>query len=151
MKLTSFTDYSLRVLMYLAVDVTRRATISEIASAFAVSENHLTKVVHHLGRHGWITTLRGKGGGLTLARPSDEILIGQVVRDSEGDSVPAECFQGDGGCAISDCCGLKGVLAEAVRAFYSVLDRHTLADVTRNPHELTQVLRFSRPAPALQP
>src|SRR5689334_11246748 len=107
MKLTAFTDYSLRVLIFLAADPDRRATIAEIAKAFDVKENHLTKVVHHLGRQGWLETLRGKGGGLHLARPAKEIGVGRVIRDTEGAAVPAECFAGgESHCAIVRCCGL---------------------------------------------
>jgi len=141
MKLTSFTDYSLRVLIYLAADPTRRATIAEITKAFDVSENHLTKVVHLLGKQGWIETTRGKGGGILLARPPEEISIGRVVRDTEGPAMPAECFAEDGGrCVITRCCRLKGVMAEAVDAFYAVLDQYTLADLTTNRHVLREVL-----------
>ncbi len=141
MKLTSFTDYSLRVLIYLAADPSRRATISEIAQAFNVSENHLTKVVHLLGRQGWIDTVRGKGGGILLAMPPEDIRIGKVIRDAEGIDMPAECFGEDGGrCVITRCCRLKGVLAEAVDAFYAVLDQYTLADITVNSHVLRKVL-----------
>ena len=141
MKLTSFTDYSLRVLIYLAAEPSRRATIAEIAKAFDVSENHLTKVVHLLGKHGWIETVRGKGGGMHLAMKPQDICIGKVVRDTEGLDVPAECFAIDGGhCIISSSCKLKGVLAEAVRAFYSVLDDYTLADITRNRGVLGKIL-----------
>jgi len=141
MKLTAFTDYSLRVLIYLAADVRRRATIAEIAKAFDVSENHLTKVVHLLGKQGWIDTVRGKGGGMELAKEPENICIGKVVRDTEGVSIPAECFLVDGGhCAISGSCRLKAVLGEAVRAFYSVLDNYTLADITRNRIVLGKIL-----------
>jgi Rrf2 family transcriptional regulator, nitric oxide-sensitive transcriptional repressor len=141
MKLTSFTDYSLRVLMYLAAAPERRATIAEIAAAFDISENHLTKVVHLLGKQGWIETVRGKGGGLLLARPPADICIGHVVRNTEGVATPAECFESDGGgCLITPCCRLKGVLGEAVTAFYSVLDRYTLADIARNRQALARVL-----------
>jgi len=141
MKLTGFTDYSLRVLIYLATDATRRATITEIAAAFDVSENHLVKVVHFLGRQGWIETVRGKGGGISLAMSPERIPIGQVVRDTEGPALPAECFSERGGhCAIDSCCRLKGVLGEAVRAFYSVLDRYTLEDLARNRQTLGKVL-----------
>jgi Rrf2 family transcriptional regulator, nitric oxide-sensitive transcriptional repressor len=141
MKLTAFTDYSLRVLMYLAADTNRRATIREIAAAFAISENHLDKVVHALGKHGWIATVRGKGGGISLALAPDVINVGLVVRDTEGAAVAAECFRPDGGnCAIAATCKLKNVLAEAVRAFYLVLDSYTLADITRNRHALGKVL-----------
>ena len=145
MKLTAFTDYSLRVLMYLATEPNRRATIAEICTAFDIKENHLTKVVHHLAKGGWIETVRGKGGGLTLARPADAIFVGEVVRGTEGDAVPAECFSpGGSNCAIVRCCGLKGVLAEAVDAFQAVLDRYTLADITQNQKALSAVLHLHR-------
>jgi Rrf2 family nitric oxide-sensitive transcriptional repressor len=141
MRLTAFTDYSLRVLIYLAAEPSRRATIAEIAKSFDVSENHLTKVVHLLGRHGWIETVRGKGGGLQLARNPQDICIGKVVRETEGVAMPAECFGVDGGsCVITRSCGLKRALGEAVRAFYSVLDSYTLADITRNRSVLSKIL-----------
>jgi len=147
MKLTAFTDYSLRVLIFLATDPDRRATIAEISNAFEISENHLVKVVHFLGRHGWITTVRGKGGGIQLAKAAGDIRVGRVVRDTEGAAMPAECFgEEQSQCAIASCCRLKGVLAEAVAAFYAVLDRHTLADLTRNKAALGSILHFHRPA-----
>jgi Rrf2 family nitric oxide-sensitive transcriptional repressor len=145
MKLTAFTDYSLRVLIYLATEPDRRATIAEICAAFDIKANHLTKVVHHLGKCGWVSTVRGKGGGLTLARPADQISVGRVVRDAEGEDQPAECFSSEEShCAIVRGCRLKGVLGEAVDAFYAVLDRYTLADITRNREMLAQVLHFHR-------
>jgi len=148
MKLTAFTDYSLRVLIYLATTPNQRATIQEIVTAFEVSEHHLTKVVHFLGRSGWIATTRGKGGGMSLAKPPEQIRIGQVVRDTEGRPVPAECFESGGGqCALGRCCNLKGMLSAAIEAFYAELDRYTLADVTRNRRELAQVLHLHRPVP----
>jgi Rrf2 family transcriptional regulator, nitric oxide-sensitive transcriptional repressor len=141
MKLTAFTDYSLRVLIYLAADGTRRATISQIAEAFGVSEHHLVKVVHFLGKQGWIETVRGKGGGILLAMPAEQVNVGRVVRDTEGAAVPAECFSADGGhCVITDACRLQGVLGEAVKAFYAVLDGYTLADIARNRLTLAKVL-----------
>ena len=143
MKLTGFTDYSLRVLIYLAAAPSRRVTIAEISAAFGVSENHMTKVVHSLGKQGWIATVRGKGGGIVLAKPPEAIVVGHVMRDTEGVAVPAECFRIDkGNCVISSCCQLKGVLAEAVQAFYSVLDRYTLADITRDRQSLGDILHF---------
>ena len=149
MKLTAFTDYSLRVLIYLAAEPERRATIAEISAAFDIKENHLTKVVHRLGKGGWVETVRGKGGGLTLAKPADAIGVGQVVRDTEGEAIPAECFATEeSDCAIVRCCRLKGVLAEAVAAFYGVLDRYTLADITQNRRALSGILHFHRPTPA---
>ena len=92
MRLTSFTDYSLRVLMYLATDPDRRATISEIAAAFDISRNHLMKVVHFLGQQGWLANVRGRSGGIELGKAPEAINIGAVVRAAEGDAMPAECF-----------------------------------------------------------
>lgn len=152
MKLTAFTDYSLRVLIYLAAEPQRRATIADICAAFDIKANHLTKVVHHLAKSGWVTTVRGKGGGLTLARPADEIRVGYIVREAEGQAMPAECFAAEeSNCAIAACCRLKGVLAEALNAFYAVLDRYTLADITRNREQLAGILHFHRTMPAAQP
>jgi Rrf2 family transcriptional regulator, nitric oxide-sensitive transcriptional repressor len=148
MKLTSFTDYSLRVLIYLAAEPGRRATISEIAVAFGISENHLTKVVHFLGKQGWIATVRGKGGGMGLARPPEQIVIGQVVRSTEGSAMPAECFdQASDTCPITPVCNLKRVLQEAVEAFLLVLDGYTLADLVRNRATLARVLKIQTVAP----
>lgn len=147
MKLTTFTDYSLRVLICLAAAPERRATIAEICTAFGIKENHLTKVVHHLGKRGWVRTTRGKGGGLLLAKPAQDIRVGHVVRDTEGEAMPAECFAAEQStCAIVSCCGLRGVLAEAVQAFYAVLDHYTVADLARQPRELSSILHFHRPA-----
>ena len=141
MKLTTFTDYSLRVLIYLATQHGRRATIAQIAGVFKVSENHLVKVVHYLGKNGWLANVRGKGGGLELAHAPARINIGCVVRQTEGSAVVAECFSDAGShCVIARSCRLKGVLGEAVKAFYAVLDRYTLADLVRNRHELAKVL-----------
>jgi Rrf2 family transcriptional regulator, nitric oxide-sensitive transcriptional repressor len=141
MKLTAFTDYSLRVLIYLAAEPTRRATIAEIAAAFDISENHLVKVVHFLGKQGWIETVRGKGGGILLATAPEAINVGRVVRDTEGAAVPAECFLPEGGtCVITAACRLKNVLAEAVKAFYAVLDGYTLADISKNRQALARTL-----------
>jgi Rrf2 family nitric oxide-sensitive transcriptional repressor len=143
MKLTSFTDYSLRVLIYLAADPDRRATIAEIATAFAVSENHLTKVVHFLGKEGWLLTVRGKGGGMGLAQAAEDIGVGQVVRATEGEAMPAECFgEHPDNCAIARVCRLRSVLDEAVEAFYAVLDRYTLADLVHNRSSLSKVLQI---------
>ena len=141
MKLTAFTDYSLRVLIYLAAQPERRATIAEIAAAFAVSENHLTKVVHFLGKQGWLANVRGKGGGLGLALAPQRIVIGDVVRATEGKALPAECFGDEPErCSIERICRLRGVLKEAVQAFQAVLDRYTLADLVHNQATLSRVL-----------
>lgn len=141
MRLTTFTDYSLRVLIYLAVDPDRRATIAEIATSFDIKENHLSKVVHFLAQQGWLNTVRGKGGGLELALPPDQVNIGDVVRRTEGADVPAECFdRRHNRCRISPVCRLQGVLQEAVQAFHAVLQRHSLADLVHNRQALASLL-----------
>jgi Rrf2 family nitric oxide-sensitive transcriptional repressor len=143
-RLTSFTDYGLRVLMYLAAEPDRRATIGEIAKAFSISENHLMKVVHFLGKAGLLANVRGRGGGLALARSPAEINVGAVVRAIEGDAAPAECFdRARNTCGIARSCQLRGVLEEAVDAFHAVLDRHTLADITRNRKPLARILHIA--------
>jgi Rrf2 family nitric oxide-sensitive transcriptional repressor len=150
MRLTSFTDYSLRVLIFLAVAPRGRATIAEIADAYGISENHLMKVAHLLGREGLLVTTRGKGGGLTLARRPSTINVGVVVRLTEGPPVPAECFDRErNACVVSPVCKLRGVLGDAVKAFYAVLDGYTLEDLVRNRHALAKVL-FVESASALQ-
>ena len=149
MRLTSFSDYSLRVLIYVAVHPTGRATIGEIASAYRISEHHLTKVVHFLGKEGYLENIRGRGGGLRLAKAPEAINVGDLVKLTEGGDVPAECFQGDANeCAITPDCRLKFALAGAVEAFYKSLRRHTLADVTRNRRALSKVLVVPLPQPA---
>lgn len=146
MKLTSFTDYSLRVLIYLAGRPGRRATIAEIAAAFDVSEHHLTKVVHFLGQNGWLANVRGKGGGLGLAKAPELIGVGTVVRHTEGLDVLVECFAQEGGaCKIAPVCRLRGVLGEALEAFHAVLDGYTLADLVRNRQALAKVLFRDHP------
>ena len=149
MRLTTFTDYSLRVLMYLASHPDGRATIAGIATAFSISENHLTKVVHFLGREGYLENTRGRGGGLALAKPPTEINIGTVVKLTEGGDVPAECFESETNqCSITADCRLKFALSDAVDAFYASLARHTLEDVVKNRKSLTRVLMMSPAAAA---
>jgi Rrf2 family nitric oxide-sensitive transcriptional repressor len=146
MKLTGFTDYSLRVLIYLAAQPKQRATIAEIARAFDVSENHLVKVVHFLGKSGWLANVRGKGGGLELALPPELVPIGEVVRQTEGVSAVAECFSKAGhNCVIAGDCRLQGVLGEALSAFHAVLDRYTLADLVENREALARILFLPQP------
>ncbi len=141
MRLTSFTDYSLRVLIFLAVEPGRRGTIGEIARAFDISENHLMKVAHLLGKEGLLVNVRGKGGGLQLAHAPRAINIGKVVRITEGRPMPAECFDRERNrCVITPVCKLRSVLGDAVKAFYAVLDRHTLEDLVRNRSALARLL-----------
>lgn len=141
MRLTTFSDYSLRVLIYLGVAPGRLATIDEIAVAYGISANHLMKVVHQLGRGGYIETVRGKGGGMRLARPPAEIVVGEVLRATEDTFSLVECFgEGKPECVIEGSCELKGALAEALEAFLGVLDRYTLADLVTPSRPLTRML-----------
>ena len=141
MRLTSFTDYSLRVLIHVASAPDGRATIAEIARAFAISEHHLVKVVQLLGREGFLANTRGRGGGLRLAQPAPEIGVGRVVRATEGPDVPAECFDpARNACVLSGGCRLKGVFTEATRAFHEVLDRYTLEDLVRDRATVVSIL-----------
>jgi Rrf2 family transcriptional regulator, nitric oxide-sensitive transcriptional repressor len=132
MKLTLYTDYSLRVLLYLAYKKGEAATISEMADFYKISRNHLVKVVHELGKSGYILTSRGKGGGIRLARAADEIVIGEVVRKTEPDMDLLECFNpATDQCAITKICNLKHILFEAKTRFVSILDEYTLADAAK--------------------
>lgn len=140
------------MLIYLAAQPDRRATIAEIATVFGVSEHHLTKVVHFLGQQGWLATVRGKGGGVSLAKAPADIGVGSVVRQAEGPDVLAECFEEEGGaCAIAPVCHLRGVLGDAVKAFHAVLDGHTLADLVSNRQALHKILFLDREAGAARP
>jgi Rrf2 family nitric oxide-sensitive transcriptional repressor len=128
MQLTRFSDLGLRVLMYLAhLDRPEPVTIAEIATQFQVPTNHLTKVVNKLGHLGWVSTLRGRHGGLRLARPAEQIRVGEVVRQMEGHEQLVDCA--GLACVLSGQCLLQGALNAALRAFYDELNRHTLADV----------------------
>ena len=141
MHLTVFSDYTLRVLMYLALHRTRLATIPEIAAAYGISENHLMKVVHRLARAGIVESVRGKGGGVRLAQVPEHIRLGAIVRASEGDAPIVECLSGDrDACRIARPCRLKDILVESFDALYASLDRHTLADLVERPAALKQAL-----------
>jgi Rrf2 family nitric oxide-sensitive transcriptional repressor len=130
MRLTSFTDYALRTLMYLGTERDRLVTIQEIAEAHDIAKNHLTKVVHQLGMLGYIDTVRGRNGGLRLGREPADINIGEVVRQTETDFYMAACFdQESAGCIYSAACSLKTTLARATQAFLDVLDQSTLEDM----------------------
>jgi len=140
MRLTTFTDYSLRVLLYVATAPAGHANIAEIAKRYGVSEHHIVKVVHLLGREGLLTNKRGRGGGLRLARAPVEINVGNVVRITEEPSELVECFSPSGKCVISPSCRLAGLIQEAHEAFYEVLDSFTLADLIARPRNMIQIL-----------
>lgn len=141
MRLTTYTDYGLRMLMYVGLKRGELATIQEIADAYGISKNHLMKVAYDLGRHGFLETVRGRGGGLKLARAPERISLGDVVRKMEEDFALVECFApGADGCRIGRSCRLKGVLGEALRAYMAVLDKYTLADLVDRNRSLARQL-----------
>jgi Rrf2 family nitric oxide-sensitive transcriptional repressor len=132
MRMTVFTDYTLRTLIYLALRPGQLVTIAEIADAYRISNNHLMKVVHHLAQSGDVNTVRGQHGGLRLAHSPAAINIGAVVRRAEADLEIVPCFGATANCIIKPDCVLSSALDEALRAFLAVLDRYTLADLV-NP------------------
>jgi Rrf2 family nitric oxide-sensitive transcriptional repressor len=144
MRLTKHTDYSLRVLVYLGVRPERVATIDEVAEAYAISRNHLMKVVHRLATRGLIETQRGRNGGFRLARDPSAIRLGSVVRMTEPDFAVVECMDPRGnGCTIDGSCLLRGVLEDATDAWFGVLDRYTLADLIEPRGRLVDLLQIS--------
>ncbi len=145
MRLTVYTDYALRVLMYLALRDEQLATIAEIAESYKISRNHLMKVAHQLGVAGFVETVRGRGGGLRLAKPIGAIGIGEVVRYTEPDMAIVSCFEPVGEpCAIQSCCVLKRALKSARDAFLEVLDGYTLNDLIQPAGRLTGLLGISQ-------
>lgn len=140
MRLTTFTDYTLRVLIYLGLQHEKLTTISDIAQAYDISENHLMKVVHGLAQRGDVETIRGKGGGMRLARKPEEINIGETIRATEGKGGLLACVESESDCCIQQACALIGILKEAQMALYGVLDRYTLADLLQRDAPLTAIL-----------
>ncbi|MBP3950821.1 Rrf2 family transcriptional regulator [Bacillus suaedae] len=138
MKLTSYTDYSLRVLIYLATKNSNElSNIKDIAETYGISKNHLMKVIYDLGKIGIIETIRGRNGGIRLAHSPADINIGELIRKTEDDFHIVECFDEDkNSCIISPVCGLKHVLQKAVSAYLDVLDGYTLEDLVKNQESL---------------
>lgn len=151
MRLTFHTDYGLRVLMLLAAEPESLHTIDEVSARYRISKNHLMKVAMKLAQHGFVDSVRGRGGGLRLARPAAEIGIGAVVRAMEDQLSVVECFdRSSNTCLITPACALRGVLQNATAAFFAVLDDSSLADLIRTPQHarrLRQLLPYT-PAPA---
>lgn len=137
-----YTDFSLRVLMYVgAKEKSELSTIQEISTAYGISKNHLMKVTYELGKHGYIETIRGRGGGIRLAFPPASINIGEVVRKTEDDFHLVECFNcAANRCVITPVCKLRRVLHEALVAYLAVLDTYTLQDLLSNKDELGAIL-----------
>ena len=142
MRLTMYTDFSLRVLLYLGIKGTAElATVQEISDAYGISKNHLTKVTHELGKMGLIETIRGRGGGIRLNVKPNQINIGATIRKTEDDFHLVECFNcATNKCVITPVCRLKGVLHEALEAYLKVLDSYTLADFVENNDKLADIL-----------
>lgn len=141
MRLTVFSDYTLRVLIYLGLRRNGLATIAEIAGAYDISKNHLMKVVNELGARGYVETVRGKGGGLRLKVPPSDISLGAVLRASEADTALVECFDRESSrCCIAPACAARGVLRQAQEAFYEFLDAYTLVDLLQSQQRLSVIL-----------
>ncbi len=135
MRLTNFSDYALRVLLYAAARDGMLVTIEETAKVYEISRAHLMKVANQLTRAGYLTAVRGRSGGLELAKRPDKIRLGDVVRATEPDFALVECFAPDNQCRITPRCRLRGALNEALAAFIATLDRYTLADLVLHPED----------------
>ncbi len=167
MRLTNYSDYALRTLMYLAVtpESETLATITDIANSYQISRSHLTKIIHQLAQIGYIESIRGKHGGIRLAKPAEDIILGEVIRQTEPDFQMVPCFAQITAkstdkntqpspvktpkkpaeiCEITPVCKLKSVFYQATQAFLQVMDSYTLADIVANEEELWQILKFQK-------
>jgi Rrf2 family transcriptional regulator, nitric oxide-sensitive transcriptional repressor len=140
MRLTLHTDYALRVLTHVAIADGKLIRISDIAETFAISKQHLMKVVHHLSQKGYLETVRGHGGGIRLRPLPQEINVGQVVRETEESLYLVGCLEQRGYCQIERICVLRGALHDATKAFLTVLDGYTLADLIKPQQALSSLL-----------
>lgn len=150
MRLTRYTDFAMRVLLYLGRQPERLSSIAEIARAYAISQNHLMKVVNDLVNAGYLESVRGRHGGIRLARPPSEINVGALIRHTEDSFDLVDC----GSCLIAPACGLSSVLDEALLAFLRVLDGYSLADVLARRDDFSHLLiaaTDSVAAPATMP
>jgi Rrf2 family nitric oxide-sensitive transcriptional repressor len=141
MRMTRYTDYSLRVLIHLALEGEGLCSIAEIARTYDISHNHLMKVVNALARDGFVETVRGRGGGMRLARPADQISVGEVVRKTEEGFELADC----GGCRLSPACGLTGAFAEGMAAMLRVFDAYTIADLVADKATMRRMIAREAP------
>jgi len=142
MRLTRYTDYCCRVLIYVALNGNRLSTTREISQCFAISNNHLMKVVYDLNLKGYIETIRGKNGGIRLGRAPEQISIGALIRDTEEEFRLVECDEkhDEAVCRIANACNLRRIVGEATEAFLAVLDSYTLADLLKPQHSLRHLL-----------
>ncbi|NYT58965.1 Rrf2 family transcriptional regulator [Alcaligenaceae bacterium] len=149
MRLTTMTDYAMRLLMYVGRHPDRLCTIAEVAQAYGISEPHLMKITHRLAQRGWLETIRGKNGGMRLAHPPEEINLGAVVRDTENDLALVECFLDDNSCTLSGQCMLTGIIEGALQKFMQHIDQYTLADIIPQPCSSTALqpalIKFHKP------
>ncbi|MFF2874738.1 RrF2 family transcriptional regulator [Gottfriedia sp. NPDC057991] len=133
MRLTTYSDYSLRVLIFLSSEPREKLVkIKDIAEAYDISKNHLMKIIYNLGKMGYIETIRGRNGGIRLAKLPTEINIGEIIRKTEEDFNIVECFEHGGTCVITPVCSLKHIFNNALEQFLQVLDQYTLEDVVKN-------------------
>lgn len=146
-QLTKFSDYALRVLMYAQAAGERLVTIDEMTDRYGISRAHLMKVVNSLTRAGFLVAVRGRHGGVRLAKPAQDISVGEVVRHTEPDMALVECFATGSQCVIGSCCRLTGVLQNALGLFLTELDRHTLADIALKPSDFRQVFESAGSPP----
>ena len=150
MRLTVFSDYVLRVLIYVALQGERRSTVAEIADVYGISHSHLTKVVQSLASLGYLKTVRGKGGGLTLGQPPEAIRIGTLLRATEAGSTIVECMGEGGTCRITPACALPKIFERAIDSFFAELDHSTLADLIAHPEALKPLLAMECTPPPEQ-
>ena len=151
LELSSHTNYALRVLIYLGVRFSKRAQVADIALLYGISPNNLAKVVHHLALAGFIDSYRGHGGGIALARDPAAIRIGEVVRCTEGEFCPVECFRVTNRCIITGACTLPPILSEAFLNFLNTFDQYTLADLVTSGASRDQIFERRRPAVSQSP
>ena len=145
LRLTQFSNFSIRVLMYAALKGNAPSAVPEIARAYGVSYDHLKKAAAELCQRGYLETVRGRNGGVRLAKDPGEIRIGDVIRQTEGDVILVECFDPTTNtCPLIVACQLRVALQEALAAFFDVLDRYTLADLIRYPEQLSPLLGLER-------
>ncbi len=135
MRLTNFSDFSIRLLMYAAAQGDRLIAIEEVSDVYNISRAHLMKIANTLTKAGYLKAVRGRSGGLTLARPPHKIKLGGVIRTTEPDFALVECFGAGNECIITRCCRLRGILHEGLDAFSAVLDKYTLADLLLRPKD----------------
>ena len=148
MYLTTYSDYALRILLYLSLKDPQVSTIQEIASSYNISKNHLMKIVHHLVKAGYVKSIRGRSGGIMLNKPAQLINIGQVIQVTEENFHLTECFNYQNNqCCIVSHCYLKHILNEALTAFLDVLNQYTLQDIQKNSDQLSALLNIHSTIP----